>query len=134
MGKFISSATNMTYSGHWKDGLKDGQGSLYFPSGDIITGKRYGPGPHLGILPLNSESLPAYYLLNFSFHFVSCRVLLTGRYFTHSTNPPPGSIQNIRRNVLLKISKIRGSVGGTVGDRWDDTGHSYECESYMFLI
>ena len=39
MGKFISSATNMTYSGHWKDGLKDGQGSLYFPSGDIITGR-----------------------------------------------------------------------------------------------
>jgi MORN repeat len=52
MGKFISSATNMTYSGHWKDGLKDGQGSLYFPSGDIITGR----WKEVRTLDTNSES------------------------------------------------------------------------------
>ena len=38
-GKFTSSETNITYSGSWRDGLKDGVGSLFFPSGDIITGR-----------------------------------------------------------------------------------------------
>ena len=38
-GKFVSHETNITYSGYWKDGLKDGLGSLFMPSGDVITGR-----------------------------------------------------------------------------------------------
>ena len=38
-GKFLSHETNITYSGYWKDGLKDGLGSLFMPTGDIITGR-----------------------------------------------------------------------------------------------
>ena len=38
-GKFISSVTNMRYTGSWRDGLKDGMGSLHFPSGDLLEGR-----------------------------------------------------------------------------------------------
>jgi hypothetical protein len=38
-GKFFSSATGVTYVGEWKDGMKHGQGAMYFPNGDIIIGK-----------------------------------------------------------------------------------------------
>ena len=38
-GKFTSSETNITYSGSWRDGLKEGVGSLFFPSGDVLTGR-----------------------------------------------------------------------------------------------
>ena len=39
LGQFISGSTGITYSGSWKDGLKEGQGSLLFPSKDIMTGR-----------------------------------------------------------------------------------------------
>jgi antitoxin component YwqK of YwqJK toxin-antitoxin module len=29
----------VTYVGEWKDGMKHGQGAMYFPNGDIIVGK-----------------------------------------------------------------------------------------------
>ena len=39
LGQFVSGSTGITYSGSWKDGLKEGQGSLLFPSKDIMTGR-----------------------------------------------------------------------------------------------
>jgi MORN repeat len=29
----------MTYVGSWRDGLKDGVGTLYFPNGDTLSGR-----------------------------------------------------------------------------------------------
>ena len=29
----------MTYTGSWRDGLKDGSGVLHFPNGDTLTGR-----------------------------------------------------------------------------------------------
>lgn len=45
-GKFTSSETNITYSGSWRDGLKEGVGSLFFPSGDVLTGRWKEVGTH----------------------------------------------------------------------------------------
>ena len=38
-GKFISHETGYTYTGSWKDGLKDGIGSIVFPSGDELVSR-----------------------------------------------------------------------------------------------
>ena len=38
-GKFMSNETGITYTGSWRDGLKDGMGALFFPSGDELNGR-----------------------------------------------------------------------------------------------
>jgi hypothetical protein len=38
-GKFISNEDGIVYVGSWRDGLKDGLGSLSFPTGDVLSGR-----------------------------------------------------------------------------------------------
>ena len=38
-GKFISQGTQVVYSGHWASGVKHGEGTLQFPTGDSFRGK-----------------------------------------------------------------------------------------------
>jgi len=38
-GKFTSHETSSFYEGNWKDGLKDGSGTIVLASGDSFTGE-----------------------------------------------------------------------------------------------
>lgn len=35
----MSEGTGVTYLGEWREGMRHGQGSLYFPNGDSFVGK-----------------------------------------------------------------------------------------------